>query len=408
MVHPKVSKALEEARKLVADLESYEDNPISHQNVIKQTKKVRTALQEPIHLVTRLFEFLSLGGAFHTILGIRAYHAMPEDGSPTTADELARITNVATTVIHRIYRVAVNHGVFTETAPDTYAHNDLSRALSPKGLGSFFMITLEFTRAWIHLPDYLKSHQPEDVFDLVKSPAVYSVGKEHLGKSYYELLEIDPDPERREVWNTNMFMVDQLMPVVGMFPFASMKEAVAQNPERPFLVDIGAGRGQSCFAIRNDIGDAFEAKFILQDLPGVIDNMKAEDYPGIELMTYDAFTPQPVKNAHIYFMRRFLHDFYSPVCTEFVKNTATAMGPDSRLLICDMLIPDMVDAHDNMDLYWLDFALLCMTGQEKKKADFIEIFEAAGLELMKIYPSAYGRTVMLEAKLKKLPTAEDS
>ncbi|KAH8685001.1 putative O-methyltransferase [Ilyonectria robusta] len=401
MVHPKVSKALEEAKKLVADLEAYEDNPISHQAVIKQTERVRTALQEPIDLVTRMFEFLSLGGAFHTILGIRAYHAMPKDGSSITADELARITNVDSTVIHRIYRVAVNHGLFTETAQDTYAHNDLSRTLDPKGLGSFFIITLEFTRAWIHLPEYLKSHKPEDVFDLVKSPAVYSVGKEHLGKSYYELLDIDPDPERREVWNTNMFMVDQLMPVVGMFPFASLKEEVEQDPDRPFLVDIGAGRGQSCFAIRNDINGAFSGKFILQDLPSVINSMKPEDYPGFELMSYDAFTPQPVQNAHIYFMRRFLHDFYSPVCIEFVKNTAAAMGPDSRLLICDMLVPDLVEVYENMDLYWLDFALLCMTGQEKKKADFVKIFDAAGLELVKIYPSAYGRTAMLEAKLKK-------
>ncbi|VUC26767.1 unnamed protein product [Clonostachys rosea] len=401
MTPPKVSRALEEARKLVADLEAYEDSPLNHQAVMKQTERVRTALQEPMDLITHMVEFLSFGGAVNTILGIRAYHSMPEDGSPITAEDLAKLTNVAVTVIHRTYRVAVNHGVFTETAPDTYAHNDLSRSLNPKGLGSFFMVMLEFTRAWIHLPDYLKSHQRDDIFDLIKSPAVYSVGKEELGKSYYELLEIDPDPERREVWNANMFMVDQLMPIVGMFPFSSLKNEVEREPERPFLVDIGAGRGQSCFAISKDINGAFEAKFILQDLPGVIDNLKPEEYLGMELMTYDAFTPQPVKNAHIYFMRRFLHDFYTPVCIEFVKNTALAMGPSSRLIVCDMLIPDKVEVHENMDIYWLDFALLCMSGQEKKKATFIEIFDAAGLELVKIYPSAYGATVMLEAKLRK-------
>ncbi|KAF4969959.1 hypothetical protein FSARC_2912 [Fusarium sarcochroum] len=400
MVHPKAEKALEEARKLVAQLEAYEDDPITQQNVIKQTERVRSAIQTPMDKVSHLFEQLSLGGAFHTILGIRAYHAMPEDGSPITADELARKTNVATTVIQRIYRVSVNHGVFTETASDTYAHNELSRILNPRGLGSFFMIALEFGRAWIHLPDYLKSHKPDDVFDLVKSPAVYSVGKEHLGKSYYELLEMDSDPERRELWNANMVAVDSLMPVTGMFPFATLKEEVEQDPERPFLVDIGAGRGQSCIAIRKDIGDAFDAKYILQDLPGVINSMDPKEYEGFELMTYDAFTPQPVKNARIYFMRRFLHDFYAPVCKEFVQNTASAMGPDSRLIICDQLIPDTVEVQEYMDLYWLDFALLCMTGQEKKTADFEEIFEAAGLELVKIYPSNYGRTVMLEAKLK--------
>lgn len=296
MVHPKVSSALDEARKLVASLEAYEDSPADHQAVMKQLGRVRARLQEPMDVVTGLFENLSLGGAFHTILGIRAYHAMPKDGSPITAEELARVTNVATTVIQRAYRVTVNHGLFVETSPDTYAHNDFSRALDPLGLGSFFMITLEFTRAWIHLPEYLTTHDPDDVFDLAKSPAVFSVQKEHLGKSYYELLDDDPDPERRAVWNANMFMVDQLMPVHGMFPFASLKDEVDADPQRPFLVDIGAGRGQSCFAIQKDIGGAFDAKFILQDLPSVIGSLKQEDYPGIELMAYDAFTPQPVKS----------------------------------------------------------------------------------------------------------------
>ena len=61
----------------------------------------------------------------------------------------------------------------------------------------------------------------------------------------------------------------------------------------------------------------------------------------------------------------------------------------------------MVEVHENYDLYWLDFALLAMTGMEKKRAAFEEIFEAAGLELVKIYPSAYGKTVMLEARLKR-------
>lgn len=147
-----------------------------------------------------------------------------------------------------------------ETAPDTYVHNDLSRILNPRGLGSFFLIVVEFGRGFIRLADYCESHQPEDIFDLTKSTAVYSVGKEHLGKSYYELLDMDPDPERRELWNANMVAVDELMPVVGMFPFTTLKEEVEQDPDRPFLVDIGASRGQSCIAIRKDIGDAFDAK----------------------------------------------------------------------------------------------------------------------------------------------------
>src|SRR5688572_8787683 len=103
MVHPKAEKALEEAKKLVAQLESYDDNPVTHQAVLKQTEAVRIAIQSPMDRMNHLMEQVSFGGAFQTIIGTRAYDAMPENGSSITAAELAQITNVATTVIERAY-----------------------------------------------------------------------------------------------------------------------------------------------------------------------------------------------------------------------------------------------------------------------------------------------------------------
>lgn len=99
-------------------------------------------------------------------------------------------------------------------------------------------------------------------------------------------------------------------------------------------------------------------------------------------------------------MRRFLHDFHHPVCVEILKNTVASMGPDSRLIICDMLVPDVVEVGQAGELYFVDFGLMLMTGQERTPAEFSQLFEATGLELVKIYPSGIGRTVMLETKLK--------
>lgn len=301
MPNLKTVKALEEARKLVAVLEACDDSEASHLVAMKQVNLVRSTLQEPTDIVSRFFEYYSFGGAFNTILSIRAYHAMPTDGSSITADELARITHVAPTVIHRIFRSAINHGCFVETAADTYAHNDLSRALHPLGLGSFLVTALEFSRAWTFLPEYLKSHQPDDIFDLKKSPAVFSVGKESLGLSYYEAIERDPDPERRAIWDASMSLVDRLMPITGMFPFDSLKPAVQAEPDRPFFVDIGAGRGQSCLVVQKIMGSDFQGKYILEDLPGVIKNLKPEDLPGIEFVHYNAFDPQPVKSMLFFY-----------------------------------------------------------------------------------------------------------
>lgn len=100
-------------------------------------------------------------------------------------------------------------------------------------------------------------------------------------------------------------------------------------------------------------------------------------------------------------MRRLLHDFYNPVCIEFVKNTVSAMGPTSRLIICDMLVPEKVEVGGPMELYWLDMSLLTISGKERTLAEFNDIFEAVGLELVKIHPFGLGNTVMLETRLKQ-------
>ena len=99
-------------------------------------------------------------------------------------------------------------------------------------------------------------------------------------------------------------------------------------------------------------------------------------------------------------MRRLLHDFYNPVCVDILKNTVQAMGPDSRLIVCDMLVPNGIDMNSK-PLYWLDFNLMAITGKEKTLAEFKEMFDTVGLELVKVWPSAIGATVHLETRLKR-------
>lgn len=105
----------------------------------------------------------------------------------------------------------------------------------------------------------------------------------------------------------------------------------------------------------------------------------------------------------MYFLRRLLHDFYIPECTHILKNAVASMGTDSRLIICDMLVPERVEIGEAMELYWLDYSLMSMTGKEKTLQEFKDMFDEVGLELLKVYPSGIGKTVMLETKLKAAP-----
>ncbi|KAH6662074.1 hypothetical protein B0J14DRAFT_554463 [Halenospora varia] len=118
-------------------------------------------------------------------------------------------------------------------------------------------------------------------------------------------------------------------------------------------------------------------------------------------MSYDMLTPQPIKNAHVYFMRRVLHDHPDRVVVPMVKSTVAAMGPDSRLVISDMLAPDRVTVGGQWAAYWVDLALLAVCGKVRSLGEWKIIFEEVGLELVMVYNADDGQTVMLETRLRR-------
>ncbi|KAK0636307.1 S-adenosyl-L-methionine-dependent methyltransferase [Bombardia bombarda] len=389
--------ALRAAEELVEALKKCKTpSPAEHLDLLARTNKVRMALEQPYDIITRQHGTILVAGAMYSLIGTGAIQKIPSEGS-ISASELAAAVNANISTITRLMRVAICNGIFEETAPDVYSHNSISQSYQLNALGGFFLICMDFNKAYLALPDYLKSHTPEDLFDDKKSPFAYAFGKE--GSDYYEVL--NEDIEKRNIWNGTMQAMEKNMPISGMFPFASLKEQVEREPERAFFVDVAGGRGQALLKLQEDIPGTFGGKLILQDLPIVIDSLKPEDVPNIETMKYDIFTPQPVKNAHVYFMRRLLHDFYNPVCVEILKSTVQSMGPDSRLIICDMLVPDKVEVNGPTELYWLDLNLMMISGKEKTLKEFHELLDAAGLELVKVWPSAIGATVQLETRLKR-------
>ncbi|KAE9379800.1 S-adenosyl-L-methionine-dependent methyltransferase [Stipitochalara longipes BDJ] len=394
------SKALQEAEKLVATLKELEakgtPSSAEHQALLKSVDNVRMALEEPYDIITRWLEAMAASSALLLLIKTGSLQRLPADGSSISAKELAKAANIDLSAITRAFRVILVNGIATETAPDEYTHNLLSQVLQPEALGSFFLICMDTQKAWIELPEYFQKHQPEEVYDLKKSPFAFAFGKE--GLTYYEIL--NEDIVKRNIWNKTLEQMEANMPILGMFPFATLKEQVEKEPERPFIVDVGGGKGQAMLAIETECPKFFGGKVILQDLPIVIDSLKSEDLPGIKPTAHDIFTPQPIKNAHVYFMRRLLHDFYNPVCVEILKNIVPAMGPDSRLIICDMIVPEMVEIGGPQQLYWLDFSMLILGGKEKTITEFTNIFNEVGLELVKVYPSGVGTTSMLETRLK--------
>lgn len=85
---------------------------------------------------------------------------------------------------------------------------------------------------------------------------------------------------------------------------------------------------------------------------------------------------------------------------EILRNTALAMGPESRLIINDMPVPDRVTRGDQQMIYLFDFMLLTMCGRERSLTDYRNMFDEVGLELVKVYKSEGSQMMMLETRLK--------
>jgi hypothetical protein len=78
------------------------------------------------------------------------------------------------------------------------------------------------------------------------------------------------------------------------------------------------------------------------------------------------------------------------------------MGPTSRLLIGDLVLPEKAQIGDDFTVYWMDFCMMMLTGQEKTAEQFRRILDAAVLELVKTWPSKFGAQAMIEGRLKSV------
>lgn len=55
-------------------------------------------------------------------------------------------------------------------------------------------------------------------------------------------------------------------------------------------------------------------------------------------LVHDFFTPNPVTNARVFFLRFILHDWPDATCIQILKNLRVSAAPDTELIINECLI----------------------------------------------------------------------
>jgi hypothetical protein len=125
----------------------------------------------------------------------------------------------------------------------------------------------------------------------------------HPELSYYEM--ISHDPERMRMFMKAMALIEERMPIAGIYDFGWLVEKAADpaHADRVVFVDVGGGKGHAIKAICSEFPGLPLGRFVLQDRPEVIAAAKALDDPGlreVQTMEIDFHVSQPVKGQYLY------------------------------------------------------------------------------------------------------------
>ncbi|KAL8656350.1 MAG: hypothetical protein Q9226_002699 [Calogaya cf. arnoldii] len=388
---PKLEAILNNAKRLK------DGDSSSRSELLKQIELLQQGLEPPVNLFfktwisVRVIQYLS---STRVLINNGIFEQMRHRDN-ITARELGALVNVDPNIIARVMRVLVAAGTIASTGEDTYSHTPKS-LIYVKGphtaVDSFNMLTL-LNVSYMTIPQYLQTRPAEDLLDIRKTPYACAYGME--GRTFYETLSANP--EHLDTFNRSM---SEPGPDYGIFPFSSLKEEVAAEPERAFVVDIGGGKGQALLHIQKETEHVFGtgAKMILQERSDVLEQIRPEEITGIEKMPYDFHTEQPVKGAHVYHLSQILHNYPDHVCQDILKRVVEAMSPSSRLLIVEAVLPAQPEVGGDMGGYLIDFVGLAMGGKERTEKQFTTLLNGEGLELVKVWPGKARYQAVVEAR----------
>jgi O-methyltransferase domain len=128
---------------------------------------------------------------------------------------------------------------------------------------------------------------------------------------------------------------------------------------------------------------------VLQDLPEPVAQVKDSKALGdVQALEHDFWTPQPIKHAKAYFLRRIMHDYSDENCVKILSHLRDAMALDSKVLIADMVMPERVYEAD-LPAAAMDNCVMVMGGKERTEG-IKKIIEESGLKLVKVWQSRAG------------------
>jgi hypothetical protein len=287
---------------------------------------------------------------------------------PREVSSLASATGAHPQALYRLLRALTSLGFFEEIEE-----------------GSFQLTTLGHT---------LRSDVPDSVRDLallygeewlwqVYGHTLYSV---MTGLPAFELVHDRPlfeylnlHPEAASTFNQAMTTYSELeaAAVLAAYDFTGAMT----------VVDVGGGHGALLAAL---LKAHPQARGVLFDQKSVVDQAKEEmvraGVTGRCTLTSGNFFESVPEGGDVYLLKSVLHDWEEAKSLTILKNCRKAMRPDARLLVIERVVPEG-NAPSEAKLFDMNM-LVVLAGKERTRPEYQQLFEAAGIKLMHILPTA--------------------
>ncbi|MDJ0618181.1 MAG: methyltransferase [Calothrix sp. MO_192.B10] len=288
-----------------------------------------------------------------------------KDG-PQTTEQLANAVGADAPSLYRLMRALASVGIFTEVREGCFGSTPLGECLqtdAPQSLRAMAtMCGEEHYQAWGNIVHSIKTS--ECAFqDLYKT-------------SFFKYLKQNTEAEQIFCEAMTNYATQAHISVAAAYDFSGINK----------IVDVAGGHGTLISSILK-ANPAMSG--ILFDIPEVIEGSKQSiKAAGLEnrceLVAGDFFKSVP-SGGDAYILSTVIHDWNDENSIAILKNCHEAMVENGKLLIVEMVIPS-----NNEPFFGkiLDLTMLAIHGGlERTKAQYQDLFAAAGFKLTNVFPT---------------------
>lgn len=266
-------------------------------------------------------------------------------------------------------------GLIKETAKDTFQANRVTKTLAnPHVEGAAPHISVSQVLTTQAMPQWLKDHGYQNMDMINDLPFHKALGTD---LSPFDYLEANPVQMKGL---GHVMVLDGTQSWTELYPVEKELQDFKPSNDSAVLVDIGGGFGQHSVFFKEKFPH-IEGRIVVEDLPSTLEHISAKP-AGIDFEEYDFFTPQPIRGAKFYYLRHVLHDWPDDDCIRILKNIIPAMGPESLILLDEVVLPETKVPWQVSSMHMLMMAL--HGGMERSREDWESLVDRAGLKVAHI------------------------